>query len=307
MSSIVVQDGDKIIQTLIPLPREIDLFNFQRKEKRKPGKSTEQLTAEIYNHLVLKGKVEFNVKDLTKDIGEEVTRVYDILNVFEGLGLVTKSNVSKYSWVGEEDGMMPTLKQLRNHANSQNLVSIFLDPTKTDQNVKGEARCSLQFLTGKMMMLLLILDPSEGLSKADFSKFIFQNVSQKTMNSAAQRIVKVLKVLESLKLIRGENKLQEPPHFKYIGPYIDIADIVLVVVADGQDTPAMVDMMDDSSTEVQDNQLATQSIASEDVIDDEAQALKCMKANIQEPFPGTFAFGDYFVKDEVMDDDDMIC
>ena len=110
------------------------------------------------------------------------TRIYDILNVFEGLGLVTKCDINKYYWLGEEDGMIPTLRQLKTLANSENLVNIFMEPSKSDPNEKGKGKCSVQFLTGKMLMLFLILDPKEGLSKADFLKFILQNVSQKTKN-----------------------------------------------------------------------------------------------------------------------------
>ena len=301
MSSIVIQQDNKTIQTFLPLPMEIDLFNIQ-KEKKQPGKATELLAAEIYNYLSGRVKEEISAKELTTEFGESPPspRIYDILNVFEGLGLVSKCNVGKYSWAGREDGMIPTLRQLRNHGNSHNLVSIFLDPstTTTAHNVQGEAKCSLQFLAAKMMMLLLILDPSEGLSKADFLKFIFQNVSEKTKNSAAQRIGRVLKIFEVLKLIQGEDEMCEPTSHKYVGPFLDMAEVILVPVNDGQDTSDIVD------TEVLDNQFASQSqsVADADIVDEGDQAPKSLKTNIPELLPETFACGDYFVKDEVMDE-----
>ena len=295
MSSIFIEHGGKNLQTLPPLPTEEDLFNIEKRSKRKPGKSIDRLAEEVHNHLARKGNVDFSIKDLTKDFGEDIARIYDILNVFEGLGLVTKCDINKYYWLGEEDGMIPTLRQLKTLANSENLVNIFMEPSKSDPNEKGKGKYSVQFLTGKMMMLFLILDPKEGLSKADFLKFILQNVSQKTKNSGDQRIAKVLKILEALRLIQSDNNIYCPPSFKYVGPNIEITEVILLVVdGDGKTSP---------DVDLGENPFVLKNAVNEVELHEDRNQ-KGLQTNIQESFPSIFfsGFGDYIVKDEVLND-----
>ena len=308
MSSINVKSGDQILQVLSPLPEEVELFQVRTRVSKDQEKSIEQLTADVYNRFAGQVNVNFNFKELTRELDEADTRMYDVCNVFEALGLVSKVKKNQYCWFGWDLGMIPTLRHLKTLADSENLNSLFLDPSFPGSvtNSKGEMNCSLQILTEKIMMLLLLLSRDEVLSREQLFNFLYQNAPEKTKNSGPLRIAKVLKILLTLRLIQEDQGNVQKPNsrgnirwftsFKYVGPHIEAYDEVYEVIE--VTTIVEVDEDGDYTTQVIPKILG--KCVMENSID--IEFIEETSCHLQENFTKNFGFGDILVKDEILED-----
>ena len=45
--------------------------------------------------------MDFQIKLLAETLNDTVARVYDVCNVFEAVGLVTKTKVNEFRWLGK--------------------------------------------------------------------------------------------------------------------------------------------------------------------------------------------------------------
>ena len=309
MSSIIVSTGQNILQELPPLPDEASLFKVKTKVARSQEKPIEQLTADIYNRFVGKFGFHFNFKELTEELKEANTRMYDVCNVFEALGLVSKVKKNEFCWWGWDQGMIPTLRQLKTLANSENLNSLFLDPNFPGSfpNSKGEMNCTLQVLTEKTMMLFLLLSRDEALSREQLFNFLYQKAPEKSKASGQLRVAKILKILVTLQLIQEEAPIVYPnPHwkmrsftsFRYVGPHIEAQDIEELY--DIIEVTTIVEVDEDGEYQVKVVPKILGKCVKEDSI--EIEFIDETICDLQESLPGHCGFGDIMVKDEFMED-----
>ena len=237
MSTIIVKsDTGKVIQELPHLlPDEEDLFEMKKISAKHPGRTIERLTSAIFNKFVGKSNHIFDIKELVEDVEEETNHnVYDVCNVFEALGLVEKTEMRKYRWIGWEEGFI-SLKQLKTLAVNEDLKAKFLNPhiLQTASDGGEEMKMSTISVTEKVIKLFLLLDKGESLSKDEVLHFVYRNFPEKiecSSNSGAYRISRVFKILNSLGLIQDEkNETIDPlliyrrdafARYVYVGPEI---------------------------------------------------------------------------------------
>lgn len=197
------------------------------KEKEK---SIESLAEEVIQKLSLKqtsSPVNFNVKHLAEELGDDVKRLYDICNVLEALGVVIKKKVNTFCWVGVNGAkMIETLRHLKTVAESEDLHSLILNKEVVTDNNKT-LKLNLQVLTEKMMMLFLLLDSHESLTKSQLYSFIFRG-AEENKASGILRISKVLKIVQTLGLLSTDwacvdfegNKMSSLQRFRWSGPTV---------------------------------------------------------------------------------------
>ena len=225
---IICPASGKLLHLLPVMPNEVILFQERKKIKEKE-KSIEILTQEIIKTLSSNSgnsTINFNVKSLAEELGDDVKRVYDICNVFEALGIVIKKKVNTFCWFGiYSEHMIETLRHLKTIAESENLHSLILNREVVTGN-QETLKLNLQVLTEKMMMLFLLLDSHEGFTKSQLYSFIYR--ADETKASGVLRISKVLKIVQTLGLLSSDwvcvdfegNNLSNLQKFRYTGPTI---------------------------------------------------------------------------------------
>jgi len=203
---------------------------------------------------------------------------------------------------GWDQGMIPTLRQLKTLADSGNLNALFLDP-----NTNGEMNCSLQVLTEKTMMLFLLLCRGEALSREQLFNFLYQKASEKSKASGQIRIAKILKILVTLQLIQQEEAIISPnldrrskmkSSFKYVGPHIEAyADEEVYEIVE---VTTIVEVVEDGEYQVK----VIPKILGQCIKEDSIEIVYIDEAvcDLQENLSGNYDFGDILVKDEIMED-----
>lgn len=65
----------------------------------KPASLT-TMASRLMNHLKVEPGKEFDIRNISNDLNINVRRLYDLIHVFEGLGLVNRYDRSKIKWIG---------------------------------------------------------------------------------------------------------------------------------------------------------------------------------------------------------------
>ena len=180
-----------VIHELPALPAEDVLF--QEKKKKKKAKSEEKPIEDLAKAFLalffFHVNVTFNVKNVAEELKDDVKRVYDICNIFEAVGIITKRKVNTFCWLGlGSESMIRSLRQLKTIAE------------KEDLKMNLKMKMNLLMMTQKIMMLFLLLAENEGLTKIQLYDFVYAGTEQKNKGSM-NRVNKILKVLLTLELI----------------------------------------------------------------------------------------------------------
>ena len=234
-----------VVNHLSPLPSEEELFPPKNKRKILTEHNLYLQTEAIVGYLdTFLGFGDFAIKDVWENVpqvkGLKPT-VYDICNVFEAVGLLTKSGVGRFKWLGLWNhlggNLAKTLAQLKA------IASIPGSQTIKSEDYK-ENGFKVQAVTERILMLFLANSsnkPGEGKSLTTHELFvqfgIGDDVATKEKSSGRMKLVKVLKILSAIGLLRGDgayckNKLYKQNKQKfyhmsytYVGPAVDSADI----------------------------------------------------------------------------------
>ena len=216
---VIWSKDDKFIHSLPAIPPEFVMFTPRKKARTRMNfNNIELLATDIIQHFGDERNIQFSVKELTETTNDDIKRIYDVCNIFEATGLVSKIKKDIFYWHGKQSkSFLETLSSLRNVVETQDFNSLFYN-----QEEGQEIRITLQILTEKMLMLLMLSD--EGLNKNQIFSFIYNDPSC-SRDSGLMRIAKVLKILSSIGLVYspdvndwGQKKILEKANFFYSGP-----------------------------------------------------------------------------------------
>jgi len=189
----IVDKNQKLIHELPVVPDESVLFEPKKKvtgsRGRENEKSLEFLALYLYNCFAGQSNVDFQIKHLAESLNDAVARVYDVCNVFEAIGLVTKTKVKEYRWLGVKGGQfLPSLRHLKTMAEMNDLKNLFSNTSTT----------TLQDIAERILMLLFL--PGDGLTRDQIFFLIYPEADVKK-GSSCLRISKVLKILTAIGLL----------------------------------------------------------------------------------------------------------
>jgi len=189
----IFDEKQKLVHELPIVPDESVLFEAKKKEIGSQGKGKEKslefLALYLFNCFANQSNVDFQIKLLAETLNDTVARVYDVCNVFEAVGLVTKTKVNEFRWLGPNDGQfIQSLRHLKTFAQTQDLKNLFFNA----------ATSTLQDIAERILMLLLL--PGYGLTRDQIFFLIYPQADVKK-DSSCLRIVKVLKILTAIGLL----------------------------------------------------------------------------------------------------------
>jgi len=190
----IVDKNQKLIHELPVVPDESVLFEAKKTGSqglrgREKEKSLEFLALYLYNCFAGQSNVDFQIKHLAESLNDAVPRVYDVCNVFEAVGLVTKTKVKEYRWLGVNGGQfLPSLRHLKTMAEMNDLKNLFSNASTS----------TLQDIAERILMLLFL--PGDGLTRDQIFFLIYPEADVKK-GSSCLRISKVLKILTSIGLL----------------------------------------------------------------------------------------------------------
>jgi len=189
----IFDEKQKLVHELPVVPDESVLFEAKKKEIGSQGKGKEKslefLALYLFNCFANQSNVDFQIKLLAETLNDTVARVYDVCNVFEAVGLVTKTKVNEFRWLGPNDGQfIQSLRHLKTFAQTQDLKNLFFNA----------ATSTLQDIAERILMLLLL--PGYGLTRDQIFFLIYPQADVKK-DSSCLRIVKVLKILTAIGLL----------------------------------------------------------------------------------------------------------
>ena len=102
---LIFNENQKLVHELPIVPDESVLFEAKKKEIGSQGKGKEKslefLALYLFNCFANQSNVDFQIKLLAETLNDTVARVYDVCNVFEAVGLVTKTKVNEFRWLGQ--------------------------------------------------------------------------------------------------------------------------------------------------------------------------------------------------------------
>ena len=201
-----------------------------KKKKEGEDKSIETLAKKLQERFKDHDEEDFDIEEIAEEEEEDPKRIYDLLNIFEGLGLLKKNGKKTYS-LGSQQNLAGTLENLKKSAievdlNSQ--ISQTLKKTRVLQfrreEVEGEGGKTKEFhlklLTEKILMIFLSSDSSErgnpSYSYEQIRAFVFNEDMKATKDSVQIKITRVLRTLVGLEILsrvvvgrRGRGRKQE--------------------------------------------------------------------------------------------------
>ena len=164
---------------------------------------------------------------------EDTKRIYDVLNILEGVGLTAKKGRKLYSWAGRNK-MWECLESLKEKA-----VEVELKDQIRRFEEEGQETPGLQFsrdeeregfhlreLTEKIVMVFLSLD-GRTLTNKQILSFVFNAEKKGTKQSVLQKVVKVLKVLVAmglLSMVRTSDFGRSTVHYQLLEPLEDFEE-----------------------------------------------------------------------------------
>ena len=224
------------------------------KTRNDEDRSFESLAMKLYERFEDEEEI-INVNDVAKEEGEDPKRIYDIFNIFEGLGLVAKLGVKTYNKLGKENARAAFARMKLSAAAMETQVASAMVQHKVVQFNQNPAEIDqgnqyhLTRLTEKIMVILLSVEGDSGvmaggLSYKQILSLLYQRGENKTagvMDSVRQKVSRVLKslvglgVLSSVKISEREifYKLQDSTFLTVPVQYPDM--LITQQVEDGED------------------------------------------------------------------------
>ena len=162
---------------------------------------------------------------------EDTKRIYDVLNILEGVGLTAKKGRKLYSWAGRNKMCLESLQEKAVEVELKDQIRRFEEEgqeTPGLQFSRDEERegFHLRELTEKIVMVFLSLD-GRTLTNKQILSFVFNAEKKGTKQSVLQKVVKVLKVLVAmglLSMVRTSGIGRSIVHYQLLEPLEDFEE-----------------------------------------------------------------------------------
>ena len=196
---------------------EEEMMKVARSEKKKKkvgeDKSIETLAKKLLEKLE-EDKGDFEIDEIAEEEDEDPKRIYDLMNIFEGLGLLSKKEAKTYS--RESHGKMEqTLEKLQKMAVEVDLKTQIWNALKKprvlqfsqnkeneDEEVGKTKEFHMKQLTEKIMMIFLSSE-LDTLSYQQILGLVFKEDMRASEDSVKLKIVRVLKTLVGVEILSG--------------------------------------------------------------------------------------------------------
>lgn len=196
-------------------------MKVERSEKKKKAgedKSIETLAKKLLEKFK-EDEGDFEIDEIAEEEEEDPKRIYDLMNIFEGLGLVSKKAAKTYS-LETHGKMMQTLGKLQKMAIEVNLKSqiskafektsvLQFSQNKENEEEEIHMKFHMKQLTEKIMMIFLSSEIGN-LSWKHILGLVFNEDMKASEDSVKLKIVRILKSLVELEILsRVEWKVKE--------------------------------------------------------------------------------------------------
>ena len=181
-------------------------------KKEGEDKSVETLAKKLLEKVFDQDEKFLDIDKIADEEDEDPKRMYDLMNIFESLGLVSKKEIKVYS--GENFGKMrEILKNLKQKAVEVNLgtqikealknTSVLQFSQKREKKDGGkDGEFHMKQLTEKIMMIFLSAEPSySSYNSNQILGFLFDKKMKGTKASVELKIVRVLKTLVAVEIL----------------------------------------------------------------------------------------------------------
>ena len=200
---------------------EEEMMKVERSEKKKKAgedKSIETLAKKLLEKFK-EDEGDFEIDEIAEEEEEDPKRIYDLMNIFEGLGLVSKKAAKTYS-LETHGKMMQTLGKLQKMAIEVNLKSqiskafektsvLQFSQNKENEEEEIHMKFHMKQLTEKIMMIFLSSEIGN-LSWKHILGLVFNEDMKASEDSVKLKIVRILKTLVGLEILsRVEWKVKE--------------------------------------------------------------------------------------------------
>ena len=233
---INLRDDKPSSRPLVYLPAissktEEEMMKASKREQSKQKKTKQETLARKFMERFKECDDEnFYVNEVADEEDEDPKRINDLLNIFEGLGLLKgkkkKGKKTKHKKIYEKENhenMMETLKNLKQTAIDVDLksqISKALEKTSVLQFSQEETKeeggetkeFHLKLLTEKILMIFLSFEHGNpSYSFKQIRNLVFNEDMKTTKNSVQIKITRVLKTLVGLEILSVVERVTEGP------------------------------------------------------------------------------------------------
>ena len=233
---ITLLDDKPSSRPLVYLPAissktEEEMMKASKREQSKQKKTEQETLARKFMERFKECDDEnFDVNEVADEEDEDPKRINDLLNIFEGLGLLkgkkkkAKKTKAKKTYEKENhENMMETLKNLKQTAIDVDLksqISKALEKTSVLQFSQEETKeeggetkeFHLKLLTEKILMIFLSSEHGNpSYSFKQIRSLVFNEDMKATKNSVQIKITRVLKTLVGLEILSMVERVTEGP------------------------------------------------------------------------------------------------
>ena len=211
-------------------------------------RTIETLAKKIYERFQEKNNETFDVKTILEEENEIPQRVYDVLNIFEGLGLVSKE-AGSFKSLGQ-DNMKSTLRKIQIDAEVNNVSSLLYTalkqgevlkfPEQQEERSRNLKEFHLTVLTKKILKIFYSLEHLidqqlrlvQGLTYQEVIDLLYhQGDEEKDKYSSIRvRVVRLLNTLFSLGLLSRVKGWMNKDLYRLVDTRVDVKVEVVVDV-----------------------------------------------------------------------------